>query len=129
MNLIEFVRGLDRLETIYPPLTNEQRDLYFERLRLLSEYLYNKSIGYVLDTYKGKGFPKPADILEAATKVGMEGSSGLPEATGIKCNTCGDGGYILTDHKNSQPSGRPCGCELGKNIRQGWINSFKRGKK
>ena len=129
MNVIEFKRGLDKLEAIYKPLTDEQRDLYFERLKLLSEDLYNKSIGYVLDTYKDKVFPKPADILEAATKVGMEGSSGLPEATGIKCNICRDIGYILTEHPDRQVSVRPCECERGKNIKQGWINSFKRGKK
>ena len=129
MNVIEFKRGLDKLEAIYKPLTNEQRDLYFERLKLLSEDLYNKSIGYVLDTYKDKVFPKPADILEAATKVGMEGSSGLPEATGIKCNTCRDTGYILTEYPDRQPSVRPCECERGKRIRQGWVDSFNRGKK
>lgn len=129
MNVIEFKRGLDKLEAIYKPLTDEQRDLYFERLRLLSEDLYNKSIGYVLDTYKDKVFPKPADILEAATKVGMEGSSGLPEASGIKCNVCKDFIFILTDHKDSQPSARFCECESGQETKQGWINSFKRGKK
>ncbi len=129
MNVIEFKRGLDKLEAIYPPLTDEQRDLYFERLRLLSEDLYNKSIGYVLDTYKDKGFPKPADILEAATKVGMEGFPGLPEATGIKCSTCKDIGYILTEHKDAQPSVRPCECERGKKIKQGWIDRFNKGKK
>ena len=129
MNVIEFKRGLDRLETIFPPLTLEQSDLYFERLKLLSEDLYNKSIGYVLDTHKDKFFPKPADILEAASKVGMEGSPGLPEATGIKCNTCKDIGYMLTEHKDRQPSVRPCECERGKIIKQGWIDRFKKGKK
>ena len=129
MNIVVFKRGLDKLEAIYKPLTDEQRDLYFERLKLLSEDLYNKSIGYVLDTYKDKWFPKPADILEAATKVGLEGSLGLPEATGIKCSTCKDIGYILTDHKDRQPSVRPCECERGKNIKQGTINRFNRGKK
>lgn len=129
MNVIEFKRGLDKLEAIYKPLTDEQRDLYFERLRLLSEDLYNKSIGYVLDTYKDKFFPKPADILDAATKVGMEGSPGLPEATGIVCRECNDIGYILTEHKEVQVSVRPCECERGKKIKQGWADSFKRGKK
>lgn len=129
MNVVVFKRGLDKLEAIYKPLTDEQRDLYFDVLERLHEDLYNKAIGYVLDTYKDKTFPKPADILEAATKVGMEGSSGLPEATGIKCNTCRDIGFIMTDHKDSQPSVRPCECERGQNIKQGVISSFKKGKK
>ena len=129
MNIIEFKRGLDKLEAIFKPLTDDQRDLYFDRLNLLSEELYNKSIGYILDTYKDKWFPKPADILEAATKVGLEGTGGLPEATGIVCRECNDIGYILTDHKDAQVTVRPCECELGKKIKQGWIDSFKRGKK
>lgn len=130
MNVIEFKRGIDRLEVVYKPtLTKEQCELYFERLRLLSEDLYNKSIGYVLDTYKDKGFPRPADILEAATKAGMEGPPGLPEATGIKCNTCKDLGYILTEHPDKQLSVRPCECERGKKIKQGWKDGFKRKKK
>ena len=129
MNVVEFKRGLDKLEAIYKPLTDEQRDLYFDRLKLLSEELYNNSIDYILDTYKDKVFPKPADILEAATKSGLEGSPGLPEATGIKCNECRDTGYILTEHKDKQPSTHLCECELGKKIKQGWIDRFNRGKK
>jgi len=129
MNVVVFKRGLDKLEAIYKPLTDEQRDLYFNVLERLHEDLYNKAISYILDTYKDKVFPKPADILEAATKVGMEGSSRLPEATGIKCNTCRDIGYILTEYPDRQPSVRPCECERGKNIRQGWADSFNKGKK
>lgn len=130
MNVIEFKRGIDRLEVVYrPTLTKEQCELYFERLRLLSEDLYNKSIGYILDTYKDKGFPRPADILEAASKAGMMGSPGLPEATGIVCRECNDIGYIISYHKDNQPSARPCGCERGKKIKQGWKDGFKRGKK
>ena len=129
MNIVVFKKGLDKLEDIWKPLTDEQRDLYFDRLNLLSEDLYNKSIDYVLDTYKDKFFPKPADILEAATKVGLEGTGGLPEATGIKCSTCKDIGYILTERSGGQPSACPCGCKRGEIIKEGWINSFKRGKK
>jgi len=129
MNIIEFKRGLDRLELVFKPLTVEQIDLYFDRLRFLSEELFNESIDYVLDTYKDKAFPKPADILEAATKSSSEGTGGLPDYSGIKCNMCNDIGYILTLHANSQPSACPCGCKLGETIKQGWISSFKRIKK
>jgi len=120
---------LDRLELVFKPLTVEQIDLYFDRLRFLSEELFNESIDYILDTYKDKAFPKPADILEAATKSSSEGTGGLPDYSGIKCNMCNDIGYILTLHANSQPSACPCGCKLGETIKQGWISSFKRIKK
>ena len=129
MNIIEFKRGLDRLELVFKPLTVEQIDLYFDRLRFLSEELFNDSIDYILDTYKEKAFPKPADILEAATKSSSEGTGGLPDYSGIRCEKCNDIGYILTDHKDSQPSARPCDCELGNRIKQGWISSFKRSKR
>ncbi|GAH37645.1 unnamed protein product [marine sediment metagenome] len=129
MNIVEFKRGLDKLELVFKPLTVEQIDLYFDRLRFLSEELYNNSIDYILDTYKDKVFPKPADFLEATTKVGLEGSPGLPEYSGIKCDMCKDIGYILTLHANAQPSACPCGCKLGEKIKQGWIDSFKRKKK
>jgi len=120
---------LDKLEAIFKPLTDDQRDLYFDRLRLLSEELFNSSIDYILDTYKDKVFPKPADILEAATKASFETSPGLPDYSGIKCNMCKDIGYILTLHANAQPSACPCGCKLGEKIKQEWISFFKRGKK
>lgn len=129
MNIIEFKRGLDRLDLAFKPLTVEQIELWFDRLRLLSEELYNNSIDYILDTYKEKAFPRPADFLEAATKSSSEGSAGLPDYSGIKCDDCKDIGYILTEHKDAQPSARPCECELGKTIKQGWIDSFKRKKK
>ena len=121
MNIIEFKKGLDRLELAFKPLTVEQIDLWFDRLRTLSEELYNSSIDYILDTYKDKVFPKPADILEAATKSSSEGTGGLPDYSGIKCDVCRDIGYILTEHKDKQPSARPCDCKLGKIIKQGWI--------
>ena len=120
---------MDRLELAFKPLTVEQIDLWFDRLRTLSEELYNNSIDYLLDTYKDKTFPKPADFLEAATKSSSEGTTGLPDYSGIKCNECTDIGYILTDHKDAQLSARPCDCKLGKKIRQGWIDSFKKKRK
>ena len=129
MNIIEFKKGLDRLDLAFKPLTVEQIDLWFDRLRLLSEKLYNNSIDYILDTYKDKAFPRPADFLEAATKASFEGSPGLPDYSGIKCNMCKDIGYILTLHTNAQPSACPCGCKLGETIKQGWIDSFKKKRK
>lgn len=130
MNIIEFKKGLDRLDLAFKPLTIEQIELWFDRLRTLSEKLYNSSIDYILDTYKDKTFPKPADFLEAATKASFETSAGLPDYSGIKCKECNDIGYILTDHKDAQISTRPCvECELGRRIKQGWIDSFKKKKK
>ena len=63
MNVVVFKRGLDKLEAIYKPLTDEQRDLYFDVLERLHEDLYNKAIRYVLDTYKDKMPGKPDDQI------------------------------------------------------------------
>ena len=130
MMLPDFQIGMDKLETVFRPLTDDARDIYWDRLRSLSKKLFYDSIDYVLDTHKDKKmFPTPAEILEAATKASFEGTAGLPHYSGKKCNMCNDIGYILTLHANSQPSACPCGCKLGERIKQGWINSFKRSKK
>lgn len=128
MMLPDFKIGMDKLETVFRPLTDEQRDIYWDRLQDLAPESFRKSIDYVIDVHKDKTFPKVAEILEATGHISTL-ATGLPEATGIKCNVCSDIGYILTEHPDSQPSARPCKCESGKKIKQGWINSFKRGKK
>lgn len=137
MNIFEFkgikkddqLTGMDKLEAVFKPLTDEQRDIYFDRLRLLSEELFYDAVDYVIDTHKTKDFPKIGEILEASVQAGKESSGTLPDYSGIRCDECNDIGYILTLHTNSQPSAHPCDCKLGEKIRQGWINSFKRGKK
>lgn len=129
MMLPDFQIGMDKLEDIFKPITDTQRDIYWDRLRWLAKGTFNKAIDYVIDVHKDKTFPRVAEILEATSQASFETSPGLPDYSGIKCNDCNDIGYILTDHKDAQPSARPCDCKLGKTIRQGWINSFKRGKK
>lgn len=130
MNIIIFKRGLDKLETVFKPLTDDARDIYFDRLRLLSEELFYTAVDYVIDTHKTRDFPKIGEILEASVQAGKESSGTLPDYSGIKCNECRDIGYILTEHKDAQISARPCvECELGRRIKQGWINSFKKKKK
>jgi len=137
MNIYEFkgikeddqLTGMDKLEAAFKPITKEQWDVYFDRLRLLSMELFYRAVDYIIDTHKDKGFPKVAEILEASSQAGKELPGGLPDYSGIKCNMCNDIGYILTLHANSQPSACPCGCKLGEKIKQGWISSFKRSKK
>jgi len=137
MNIFEFLgikkddqlTGMNKLEAAFKPLTNEQRDIYFDRLRLLAPETFYRAIDYVIDVHKDKTFPRVAEILEATSQASFETSAGLPDYSGIKCDECNDIGYILTDHKDAQLSARPCDCELGKTIKQGWISSFKRSKK
>lgn len=138
LNIFEFkgiktkddqLTGMDKLEAAFKPLTKEQLDIYFDRLRLLSPESFYRAIDYVIDVHKDTTFPKVAEILEATGHISMLASPGLPEATGIKCGDCRDIGYILTEHKDAQPSARPCDCELGKKIKQGWIDSFKKKRK
>jgi len=128
MMIQEFKRGMDKLETVFRPLTGEQRDVYWDRLRLLAPDTFYRSIDYVIDIHKGKMFPQVAEILEATGHIATF-SPGMPDYSGVKCAECQDIGYRMTDHKDHQPSVRPCGCELGKKIKQGWISHFKKGKK
>jgi len=129
MMLPDFKIGMDKLEAVFRPITDEQRDIYWDRLQNLAPKSFRNAIDYVIDVHKDKTFPTVAEVLEATGHVSTFASSGLPEATGIKCNTCRDIGYILTEQKEAQVSVHPCECELGKKIKQGWIASFKRGKK
>jgi len=137
LNIFEFkgikkegqLTGMDKLEAAFKPLTDEQRDIYFDRLRSLAPESFYRAIDYVIDVHKDKTFPRVAEILEATGHISILASPGLPEYTGIKCSDCRDIGYILTKHEDAQPSARPCDCELGKTIKQGWIDSFKRRKK
>lgn len=129
MMLPEFTEGIKKLETAFRPLTDEERNLYWDRLKFLAATTFYKSIDYVIDIHKDKTFPKVAAILEATGQLDSVASPGLPEATGIVCRECNDIGYMLTDHKDKQVSVRPCECELGKKIREGWVSSFRRGKK
>lgn len=129
MMLPDFKIGMDKLEAVFRPITDEQRDIYWDRLQSLAPKSFRNAIDYVIDVHKDKTFPTVAEILEATGHVSTFASSGLPEATGVKCSTCNDMGYILTLHADTQPSACPCGCKLGETIKEGWINSFKRGKK
>ena len=136
MNIFEFkgikkdnqLTGMDKLEAAFRPLTSEQRDIYYDRLKYLSPETFCNAIDYVIDVHKDKTFPTVAEILEATGHASTL-ATGLPEATGVKCNVCKDIRYILSDHKDAQPSARLCECESGKKAKQGWIDSFKRGKK
>jgi len=118
MNIIEFDKGITKLEDLYYKLSDEKRNIYFDHLRLLSEELFYKAIDYVIDTHQGDYFPKPSEILGATTRIDNVSLANDRPQPG--CEKCDYMGYILTEHATGQPTAKPCGCELGQKISKGW---------
>jgi hypothetical protein len=128
MYIVNFAKQIAKLEKVFKPLDNSQKDIYWDRLQHIGDDLFADAVDYLIDTHKMKWFPTVAEALEAVVNVSKERAGSLPEPT-AKCERCDGTGYIMTDHPDSQPSGRSCDCELGEKIREGWNKHFGRRKK
>lgn len=131
MTQFEFDQAIKELETIFKPLDEDQRKIYFDYLKKFDEYEFKETIEYLIET--SKYFPKIADFFSARDEMSREQSSATAEEIESYCEKCsGEGRYIeeYTWQDKAHFKEVFCSCQKGqrmKRLREKYFQKHGRG--
>ena len=135
MERAEFDRVLKDFEMFFTPLSNWQRDEYWDSLRSYPHHLFVSAYKRLRDNYSYKRTPLPGDIKDEIKMILNEGTAGLINFDKLEgCDDC-DGTGIRAKYekvkgfKHKYFTARPCTCPKGQQYEKAWREYRKRKKR
>lgn len=133
LNIHEFNKLIEPLEEVKTPLGDE-RNVYFSKLRVFSEFELKKAVDYLLETHRFKSFPQIALFFKIRKQIKDKASQARPEDLNDgKCEKCHGGmkaGYYMAKYLNRECFGMTyCECPEGQKLKRDHANYFNKRRK
>lgn len=117
MTKLEVTTQLQRLQTMYGTPTDDQIEIYIEKLRPLHELDLREGVDILLDSHPYKRFPLLAEV-HAAIDLARERRPRIAVQQMEYCQRCENSGMYLVDD-GSAGTARYCNCRFGRRLFDG----------